>query len=139
MGYTTKFKGTLQIEPQPSQELIETINSFSKVRHDEEYFPGIWCQWIIDEDGQLCWNGGEKFYKYSEWLEYLIENFFVPNNYVINGRIYFRGERFEDMGIIYVEENRVKVLSDLLELSEDEIIVVISMNSDGKVIIETMH
>lgn len=49
MGYTTRFKGSLRIEPQPKKELVEMINNFSKTRHDEKDFPGIWCQWIISE------------------------------------------------------------------------------------------
>ena len=35
--------------------------------------PGLWCQWII-EDNEIIWDGGEKFYNYIEWIEYLIEN-----------------------------------------------------------------
>lgn len=71
MGYTTRFVGSLEIEPQLSKEFIEIINHFAKTRHDEKRFPGIWCQWIINDDGCLCWNSGEKFYNYVEWLEYL--------------------------------------------------------------------
>ena len=28
--------------------------------------PGLWCKWIINEDGDLCWNGEEQFYYYFE-------------------------------------------------------------------------
>lgn len=31
--------------------------------------PGLWCQWIISDDGtKLEWDGNEKFYNYTEWL-----------------------------------------------------------------------
>ena len=38
--------------------------------------PGYWCQWIINNDGDLEWDGGEKFYNYVEWLKFLITHFF---------------------------------------------------------------
>ena len=61
MGYTTKFKGEFIITPYPTEEFVETINLFSSKRHNEENYPGIWCQWIINSNGRLLWNGGEKF------------------------------------------------------------------------------
>ena len=71
--------------------------------------PGLWCQWIINEEGDLVWDQGEKFYNYVEWLEYLIENIFEPLGYVLNGRIEFQGEDPDDFGTIDVEENVVDV------------------------------
>lgn len=71
--------------------------------------PGLWCQWIIDENGELAWDGGEKFYHYIEWLEYLIKNFFEPEGYILNGQIKFQGEDPTDKGTIVVENNTVKV------------------------------
>lgn len=71
--------------------------------------PGLWCQWIIDEEGNLAWDGGEKFYNYVEWLEYLIDNIFEPLGYVLNGQIEFQGEDPDDFGTIDVEENIVDV------------------------------
>mgnify|MGYP001081153724 FL=1 len=35
--------------------------------------PGLWCQWEILEDRQtIIWDGGEKFYEYIAWIEYII-------------------------------------------------------------------
>lgn len=69
--------------------------------------PGLWCQWIINNSNELEWDGGEKFYCYEEWLCYLIEHFFEPEGYVMNGEIMFTGEDDEDRGIIHVEDNKV--------------------------------
>lgn len=34
--------------------------------------PDLFCQWIYDKDEQgIVWNGGEKFYKYVEWIKYI--------------------------------------------------------------------
>ena len=67
--------------------------------------PGLWCQWIINKDGCLEWDGGEKFYNYEEWLDYLIDNFFAPLGYVLNGDIQWQGEDSDDCGTIHVEDN----------------------------------
>ena len=69
--------------------------------------PGLWCQWEIDEHGNLAWDGGEKFYNYEEWLNYLIDNIFAPLGYVLNGEIEWQGEEYDDFGIISVVDNFV--------------------------------
>ena len=71
--------------------------------------PGLWCQWIINRDGELEWDGGEKFYEYEEWLRYLINHFFAPSGYILNGEIEFQGEDRDDFGIIIVKDNVVTV------------------------------
>lgn len=68
--------------------------------------PGLWCQWTVSEDGtQLMWDEGEKFYDYVEWLQYLIDHFFSPWSTLLNGIISWRGESFDDMGKIIVEDS----------------------------------
>ena len=70
--------------------------------------PGLWCKWIIGEDRQsIKWNGAEKFYDYVEWLQYIIDNFLVPNGYTVNGSVNYQGEDFEDQGTVIVKDNHV--------------------------------
>ena len=70
--------------------------------------PGLWCQWKVTEDA-LEWDGGEKFYNYEEWLEYLIDNFFEPLGYILNGEIAWQGEENDDFGTISVEDNIISM------------------------------
>jgi len=85
--------------------------------------PGLWCQWIpVDEESHLpCegidnltryigWDGGEKFYRYVEWLEFLIRNFLEPWGYKLNGAVKYRGEDFDDFGTITVKDNEVSAM-----------------------------
>lgn len=72
--------------------------------------PGLWCQWIINDENQLVWDEGEKFYNYTEWLEYMIENFFEPLGYVLNGQIDWQGEESDDRGAIVVVNNQISIL-----------------------------
>ena len=78
--------------------------------------PGLWCKWTPNEDGtELEWDGGEKFYHYTEWLFYLINKIIAPNGYVLNGEVKWRGEDFDDVGTILVEDNKIFVNGTLLE------------------------
>jgi hypothetical protein len=72
--------------------------------------PGLWCQWTTNEEGtHLVWDGGEKFYNYVEWLNYLINHFFEKWGVKLNGEITWEGEESEDMGKIVVVDNVVTV------------------------------
>lgn len=70
--------------------------------------PGLWCQWTPTQDGMgIEWDGGEKFYYYTEWLVYLIAKVLEPNGYVLNGVVQWQGEDIGDVGEIFVEDNKV--------------------------------
>ncbi len=89
--------------------------------------PGLWCQWIIDDYGNLTWDGGEKFYNYEEWLVYLIDNFLAPSGYICNGEVEFQGEDMGDFGTIHVENNVVTIeygirISSLEDISDEDLI-----------------
>ena len=74
--------------------------------------PSLWCDWIINDNDELIWDGIEKFYNYKEWLEYLIANFFEGDGYILNGEIEFQGEYEEDHGFIVVKDNHVEIQKD---------------------------
>lgn len=72
--------------------------------------PSLWCQWVPNEDGTAIeWDGGEKFYAYSEWLFYLITKILAPNGYTLNGTVVWQGEETGDVGKIHVVDNVVTV------------------------------
>ncbi len=200
MGYTTEFIGKFVFDRQPSKELVEYINLFSKTRHvkrdteklkklfpdweercwkgqlgeDGEFFlqrydemydhkqpahdtdaylkrngisddnnppasqPGLWCQWFINADGDLVWDGGEKFYDYVEWLEYLISNFFKPEGMVLSGKCMYIGERRDDWGYISVENNTVTRIPNDIQLEDQEDIISVRMPEVLKEELETV-
>ena len=102
-------------------------DSIVNYNYPPETQPGLWCQWMIDDDGNLVWDGGEKFYEYGEWLTYLIDNFLAPSGYVCNGEIEFQGEDMNDFGTIHVKDNVVTVeygmsIQSLEDISDDDLI-----------------
>jgi len=83
--------------------------------------PGLWCDWMINEEGNLTWDGAEKFYDYEAWLEYLINHFFEPLGYVLNGEITWEGEDSDDFGTIHVEDNVVEMQYGIKVMSMDQL------------------
>lgn len=89
--------------------------------------PGLWCQWVPTEDGKfLEWDGGEKFYAYVEWLQYIIDKVFPyitadgDEPLSLTGSITWQGEESEDMGRIQVNNNVVTVLEGNVVYNENK-------------------
>lgn len=75
--------------------------------------PSLWCQWIYQEkDGQatICWDEGEKFYEYVEWIQYIIKSILAPKEYILNGDVQFQGDSPRDKGIIRIQDNVVSLM-----------------------------
>ena len=70
--------------------------------------PGLLCSWGIQEDRQTIeWDGSEKFYKYVEWIKYLVEKVLAPRGYKLNGVVTWQGKDDEDAGQIEIANNVV--------------------------------
>ena len=139
MGYHTEFQGSFKLNKKLTKKLAEQIGLLSTTRRmarnvapeygveGEFYFkddnlgvignnrpprsqPSLWCQWVPTGDLKgLTWDGGEKFYEYTTWLNYIIKNFLTPNGYRLSGTVEFQGEDRNDIGRIVVKDNQVKV------------------------------
>lgn len=72
--------------------------------------PSLWCQWVPNHDGTaIVWDGGEKFYEYVDWIDYLVERFLGPWGYTLNGEVYWSGDDSGDLGRIKIVNNDIKV------------------------------
>jgi hypothetical protein len=70
--------------------------------------PGLWCQWAPNDTGTaLEWNGAEKFYEYTAWLKYLIDNILKPRGYTVSGEVTWQGEDAGDFGVLIAKKNKV--------------------------------
>lgn len=71
--------------------------------------PGLWCQWTVPlGSSTLEWDEGEKFYEWVAWLRYLIEHFFGPWNYRLNGQVSWDSEDGTS-GVIILSDNEMNV------------------------------
>ena len=116
MGYTTEFRGSFKITPPLSEYDRDRIIKEAETRHGDNFkedpkYPGFWLHWVPNKEGTaLGWDGGEKFYNYIGWLKFLINAYFEPGNYKLDGTVKWIGEdKFEDLGIITVKNNIVTV------------------------------
>lgn len=105
MGYTTRFEGSIGIDPPLSDREAAYLQKFAETRrmgrgagpyfvegsgfHGQgedadirdfnsppECQPGLWCQWVPNEDGDaLEWDQGEKFNNAAAWMSYLRTHF----------------------------------------------------------------
>lgn len=78
--------------------------------------PGTCCKWVPTYDGKaIRWDGSVGFHHYIEWLKYLIQHFFIPWGYVLNGKVRWNSQccwHDDDSyneGIIEVTNNVVQV------------------------------
>lgn len=72
--------------------------------------PSLWCKWRVNDRGDhLEHTGGEKFDRYVEWLDYLVEHFFSPWGIKINGLVRYEGDILLDTGTIEIIDNRIEV------------------------------
>lgn len=111
MGYTTDFVGEIKVTPTLGVIHHKWLCDFSDARHSGDGYPGIWCQWRPNDNGTaIVWDGGEKFYRYTEWLKYLIDNMLSIWHYQLNGEIEWQGEDGGDFGKIVVASNVVSTL-----------------------------
>jgi hypothetical protein len=118
MGYTTDFYGEFVLNKKLDQELQEKLIKFSEDRHESNVAPtppSYWCQWIPTEDGlHITWDGGEKFYEYVAWLQYLCDHFLAPNGYILNGSVQYQGEDHSDVGWVVCVDNQARLSEAML-------------------------
>ena len=109
------FNGNYGIEA----EFFHDIEAMSKLGYDEYHDPtiininrppktqpGLWLGWLINDEGELEWDGMEKFYHYRQWLQYLMDNILIPRGYTLNGSISYQGEDHHDVGCITIKNNK---------------------------------
>ena len=122
----------------------ETEKSIIEYNNPPETQPGLWCQWIIKTNekisddiseytGLIEHDGGEKFYDYVEWLDYMINNFFIPENLTINGAVLAVGESYDDATYIIVDRNQVETYNAMDEKNIDKII---TKYNDNKTVLD---
>ncbi len=124
MGYSTDFDGYIIVTPPVPIPVVELWNSLAmstELRDDENIVTqwptcnpgnkgfGFHCQWeLIAGEGRtrINWDGGEKFYDYAYWLQYLVNviRSEVPD-VKVTGHIRWRGEDFDDIGTLYLDDN----------------------------------
>jgi hypothetical protein len=110
---------------------ISNAYGIKNENHEPKGQPGLWCQWVPNENGDaIKWDGGEKFYNYIEWIEYLVANFLTPWGYNLKGKVKWNGEGHRDRGFICISNNQVYVNQEPTAL--DKLVEAVSKPKKGK-------
>lgn len=113
MGYTTEFNGAVKLSRRltmaEAKELLEIAegDESEKITGIDAYF-----QWVpADTLEHIVWDGGEKFYSYTEQLRWLC-GWLLERGIQANGMLLWQGEETGDTGTITVTINEVVALPD---------------------------
>ena len=111
MGYTTEFKGTFTLTPALTMEQYADLDAIENEKDAGNGSPDGYFQWKPTRNGKgIQWDGGEKFYDYVEWLQWLIDAKLTPWGITLSGQVTYSGESRGDVGILRVVDGKaVKV------------------------------
>jgi hypothetical protein len=114
MSYYTNFWGHFTITPSLDSTAFAELRArlgadWSKPAALEDRSRPIYaCHWEPAASGaRLCWDGTENFRDYDVWLRHLIEHFFAPRGYTLDGDVRYSGEETDDEGVLRITRNRV--------------------------------
>jgi len=118
MGYTTEFEGEFRLSRPLTVPEYRKLHELANTRHGgdtrpDPKFPGYYCQWTVNEDATaLVWDGGEKFYEYVDWMNYIIDNFLKPWGVTLSGTIHYQGEAIGDHGNLVIRDGKCVQVAD---------------------------
>lgn len=127
MGYTTEFDGHFTLTPPPPAEVVLQLMDLAGVCKQDELgdrsMPASYNQWELTRDRQhLQWDGGEKFYHYVEWLQWLMDHVLTPAGVTVSGTVDYSGEAVTDVGTLTIVDGVVvkqtKAVSNTQDLAE---------------------
>ena len=133
MGYSTSFEGILTVTPAFSDAEVASLNEFfytdmRELPHpltfpgpDGAHYPGYHCDLEASEQG-LSWNGSEKSYYLTEWVQYIIEHRTELRGKTVNGTLIATGDEIGDAWELVVRDNEAweNVWAVTDERSEDD-------------------
>lgn len=122
MGYNTDLGGEFEIAPTPTEdqldEIADAIDAVAKEgrKGDLSYD----CPWEISDGndgstrGAIVPCGWERPYGYVDWLECIAQEILAPRGFTLNGDCWWVGEEVDDRGTIYVKDNVVEAIDDVI-------------------------
>ena len=105
VGYSTKFTGKFDLSRQLTLDEFNELTALADTPRVAmpAGAPNPYLQWRPTHDGRgLEWDGGEKFYDYAEWLEWLSREWFRPRGIEVLGEVRYQGESTGDAGTLRI-------------------------------------
>lgn len=87
-----------------------SIIDFNCAPSTQQHF---WCDWRPSANGKhIAWSGGEKFYGYVQWIEYIQNSILNKWGVKLSGAVKWKGEYSSDRGVIVIKNGSVKALEN---------------------------
>jgi hypothetical protein len=129
MGYNVYYRGEVTITPPLTEEHAGIVRAFASLESNERigpifaavaaspapdlpYHAGLF---DLSEDGStILPEEGESRHGLILWLTLLVEHVFRSSGYVLNGGISWNGDDTEDRGSIFIRDNLIEIVDDLI-------------------------
>ena len=129
MGYDVYYNGAVTVAPALT-EADATVLRAAANREDTEKtraifaaiaaspepdLPGYTGLLDVSEDrGCILPEEDESRHGFRRWLKLLIDHYLTPRGYVLNGEVTWEGEDRDDSGTIFVKDNQVEAVEDVI-------------------------
>jgi hypothetical protein len=129
VGYAVYYRGEIAIAPPLTEGHRAVALALSKRELNDQtqpIFDAIAASpepdlpWHTDlftiaEDGaSILPDEDESRYGLRLWLELLVEHFFKPAGYVLNGEVHWTADELDDRGSIFVKDNLIEAVVDVV-------------------------
>lgn len=124
MGYPVFYSGDVDVQPSLSEAHARVVEDVVNMRETDETrpifaaikaspepdLPGYGSQLVVSEDRSTLYpEEGESRHGLRLWLVLLLEHFFIPQGYILNGEINWDSpEDSEDRGTVYLQNNSLE-------------------------------
>jgi len=109
MGNSTEFTGTFALSPTLTMAQYAELSELSGEIITTNTGLRGYCQWEPTPKGNaLRWDGGEKFYDYTQWLQWLIDTKFKPWGITVSGSVRYIGDYHDEIGTLTVVDGVVQ-------------------------------
>jgi hypothetical protein len=129
MGYDVYYNGEVKITPPLTEEhagLLRALVNREETEQTQAIFaaiaagpepdlPGYTGVLEVSEEREyLLPEEGESRHGIRLWLRILLQYLFVPLGYTLNGEIFWEGEGRDDSGGIFLNDNQLEAVNDLI-------------------------
>ena len=129
MGYDVYYNGEVTVTPALTEgdaAVVRAATNFDDTEETRALFAAI----AASPEPDLPHHGGlleisedrecilpeqdESRHGFRMWLRLLIEHYLAPRGYVLEGEVTWQGEDRDDCGTIFVKDNQVEAVDDLI-------------------------
>jgi hypothetical protein len=129
MSQDVYYNGEISVTPaltESDAKVVLAATNLEQTEETREFFAAI----AVSPEPDLPYHGGlldisedrefifpeqdESRHGFRMWLKLLIEHYLAPRGYVLEGEVTWEGEDRDDCGTIFVKDNQVEAVDDLI-------------------------